>query len=168
MLSFWSTTTSSNKCVCDCILAWHLYFPFKWTAVIDTAWLLQMGLMSCWGETEKWFVLSSLHQPCAELREDSHCVLRAFFAGLIHVWAVIVRQVVIWSFDPNILHLPSLVWVWGAAGAQTALKQRLDFLQPPAFGLRETAVNEEEPQQSQTWVHKECTWKIRWRKGMIW
>lgn len=78
---------------------------------------------------------------------------------LVHVRCVIVRQVVVWTFDSNVLDLPPFVWIWGAAGAQLVFKQSLDFLQTPAFGLRQTTVDEDEAQQGQTGVEEEGSWE---------
>lgn len=67
--------------------------------------------------------------------------------GLFHVRGVVIWQVVVASFYPDVLDLPSLVRIRCATSAQLILKQQLDLLQPVALGLRQAAVDEEEAQQ---------------------
>ena len=66
---------------------------------------------------------------------------------------------VVGALDPDVLHLPALVRVGGAAGAELVLEQRLDLLQAPGLGLRQAAVDEDEAQQGQAGVEEESSWR---------
>lgn len=74
---------------------------------------------------------------------------------LVHVGCIVIRLVVVGAFDPDVLHLPTLIQIRGAAGAQLVLKEGLDLLQASAFGLRQASVDEEEAQQGHAGVKKE-------------
>lgn len=80
--------------------------------------------------------------------------------GLLHVGGIVVREVVVAPLHPDVLHLPVLIRVRGPAGAQLVVEQGLNLLQPPALSLRQTAVDEEEPKQSQAGVKEKRSWEI--------
>ena len=80
--------------------------------------------------------------------------------GLIHVGGIVIREVVVAPLHPDVLHLPVLIRVCGPAGAQLVVEQGLNLLQPPALCFRQTAVDEEEPKQSQAGVKEKRSWEI--------
>lgn len=81
--------------------------------------------------------------------------LAKLVGSLVHVGRIVVRQVVVGTFDPDVLHLPTLVRIRGAAGAQLVLKEGFDLLQAPALGLRQASIDEEEAQQGHAGVEEE-------------
>lgn len=81
--------------------------------------------------------------------------------SLFHIGGVVVRQVVIATFDPDVLHLPTLVRVGNPARAQLIIKQGLHFLQPTALCLGQTAINKHESQPSKAGVQEECPYGKR-------
>lgn len=80
--------------------------------------------------------------------------------GLIHVGGIVIREVVVAPLHPDVLHLPVLIRVCGPAGAQLVVEQGLNLLQPPVLCFRQTAVDEEEPKQSQAGVKEKHSWEI--------
>lgn len=68
---------------------------------------------------------------------------------------------VVWPLDPDVLNLPSLVWIRGTAGTKLVLKQRLNLLQTSSFGLWQTAVDEEETKQGHAGVEEKSPWETK-------
>lgn len=107
----------------------------------------------------KW-VLMNITDQIASTRYGDRQKTRTGFNNtlLVHVWRVVVRQMVIGAFDADVLDLPPLVWVRGAAWAELVFKQRLDLLQAPRFGFWQAAIDEEEAQQGHAGVQEKSSW----------
>lgn len=74
---------------------------------------------------------------------------------------------VVWTFDPDVLNLPSLIRIRGAARAKVVFEQRFDLLQTAGFGFWQAAICEEETQQGHGGVQEESSWEDKAKEHAV-
>lgn len=157
-------------CVCTNLVSKrHMYHTFfNWCKVVA-----EYFAFSVWGNSlASWsgsVLTSTGHKIRWILQTRSVCMYRRSLKNpeqggsptckrfLVHVRRVVVRQMVIRTFDTDILDLPALVRVRDATWAELVFKQRLDLLQAPGFSFWQAAIDEEETQQGHAGVQEESS-----------